>query len=184
MLAVFGAVLVAAPAVGAAVRPGLLPLAAGNRWVLRDERGGGAATVTVVRGASGLVLRGLVGAGDLRVRPAGQAVQAWDPSERRWEPFLRLGAPARTMYAVDLAKTAFWRSLVVTVASRHATIVDGRGKTHRNSVRLTFAAREPIADAGVEEVVFAPGVGFVRITEQTIAGPRVRVLDALSLRGS
>ena len=152
--------------------------------MLRDVERGGTATVSVARGSSGLVLRGLVGAPELRVRAAGRSVEAWDSSAGRWEPFLQLGAAAGTTYAVDLAGTALWRSLVVTVAARTAVVHDGRDKTLRNCVRLTFQARKPIADAGLEELVFAPGVGIVRTTEQTIAGLRVRVLSALRLSES
>jgi hypothetical protein len=168
--------------IGATEAPSALPLAAGNRWVLRDAELGGTQAIAVTRSAAGLVLHGLPGAGDLRVRTAGRAVVAWDPADRRWEPFLRLGAAAGTTYAVDLAGTAIWRSLLVTVDSRRTVVTDARGKTFRNCVRLTFAARKPIADAGLEELVFAPGVGFVRTSEQTIAGPRVHLLAALRLR--
>jgi len=37
-----------------------------------------------------------------------------------------------------------------------------------------------VADAGVEELVFAPGVGLVRVVETTIAGPRTLLLSARS----
>ena len=164
------------------VAPALLPLADGNRWVLRDVETRSAATISTVRTPSGLVLRGLPGAGDLRVRAAGRTVEAWDLAGARWEPFLRLGAPVGTSYKVDIAASALWRGLTVTVASRSTVVHDARGKTLRNCVRLTFATRKPIADAGLEELVFAPGIGFARIAEQTIAGTRVRVLAGLQLR--
>jgi hypothetical protein len=160
----------------------LLPLADGNSWVLRDVERGSAATISVAREESGLVLRGLPGAGELRVRAAGGSIEAWDPAAARWEPFLRLGAPAGTRYKVALTGAPLWRSLTVTVASRSAVVRDARGKTLRNCVRLTFAAGKPVADAGLEELVFAPNVGFARISEQTIAGTRVRVLAGLQLR--
>lgn len=162
--------------------PTLLPLADGNRWVLRDVESRSTATISADRTPSGLVLRGLPGAGDLRVRASGGSVQAWDRANARWEPFLRLGAPAGTRYRVDLAGAPLWRSVTVTVASRSAIVRDLRGKTLRNCVRLTFASGKAIADAGLEELVFAPRVGFVRTSEQTIAGPRVRVLSGLRLR--
>jgi hypothetical protein len=72
--------------------------------------------------------------------------------------------------------------VTVTVASRSAVVHDARGKTLRNCVRLTFAARKRMPDAGLEELVFAPGIGFARTSEQTIAGTRVRVLSTLRLR--
>jgi len=161
--------------------PSMLPLAGGNRWVLRDPALGGTRSISITRGPSGLVLHGVPGAADLRVRAAGRAVEAWDSASRRWEPFLRLGAAQGTTYAVDLAGTSFWRSLVVKVDSRRTVMFDARGKALRNCVRLTFAARKPIADAGLEELVFAPGIGFARTTEQTIAGPRVHLLAAYKL---
>jgi len=161
--------------------PPLLPLADGNRWVLRDVAGPSTATISVVRGPTGLVLRGVPGARALRVRSVGRAVQAWDPASARWEPFLRLGAPVGTRYTVDLSGAPLWRSLTVTVASRTAVVHDARGRTLRSCVRLTFASRKAIADAAIEELVFAPGIGFARIAEQTIAGTRVRELASLRL---
>jgi hypothetical protein len=162
--------------------PAMLPLADGNRWVLRDVERSSTATISVVRTLSGLVLRGVPGAGELRVRAAGGSVQAWDPASARWEPFLRLGAPSGTRYTVDLSGAPLWRSLGVTVASRSAVVHDARGRMLRGCVRLTFVPRKPVADAAIEELVLAPGVGFVRTVEQTIAGTRVRVLSGLRLR--
>jgi hypothetical protein len=177
-------VAAAVPAATAADPPRLLPLADGNRWVLRDPDLGGTRTISVARRPAGLVLRGVPGAGDLRVRAAGRAVEAWDAGDRRWEPFLRLGAATGTTYMVDLSATTLWRALTVKVASRQAVIEDGRGKVLRNCVRLTFSTRKPTADAGLEELAFAPGVGFVRTMEQTIAGSRVYLLSALRLKTS
>ena len=88
-----GALAATAEAVSA---PLYLPLADGNRWVLRDDGGAAAQSISVGRGATGLMLRGVPGAGDLRVRAVGQSIEAWDPAGARWEPFLRLGAPAGT----------------------------------------------------------------------------------------
>lgn len=158
------------------------PLADGNRWVLRDTETGTARTILLVRKPSGLVLRGLPGAADLRVRSAGKTTEAWDPASRRWEPLLRLGAPAGTRYVVDVGNSGLWRSLQVTVASRQAVVHDARGKTLRGCVRLTFRAKKPIADASLEELTFAPGIGPVAVTEITIAGPRRSTLASYRLR--
>jgi hypothetical protein len=136
----------------------------------------------VSRSGSALVLRGFPGTGPQRVRGLGDAVQARDSSQQRWEPFLRLGAPAGTSYAVYLADSPLWRSVVVTIASRHAVVEDANGRTLRNCVRLVVRQRKPVADAGVEELVFAPGVGPARIVEQTIAGPRTFLLAVWKVR--
>jgi len=167
---------------GATGPPSAFPLADGNRWILSDVEGGGRATVSVRRQPAGLVLDGLPGTADLRVRAAGRTIEAWDPANRRWEPLLRLGAPAGTKYVVNLGSEPLWRSLRVTVASRDAVVHDARGKTLRNCVELTFRSLKPVADAGLEELTFAPGIGLVRTVELTIAGPRERVLASLRLR--
>jgi hypothetical protein len=169
--------LLTADGVGAAPAPSQFPLAAGNTWYLADAENGAGSQVSVHARANGLLLRGFPGSGDLRVRRAGLAVEAWDPADGRWEAFLRLGAPAGTHYKVDLARTGLWRNLVVTVASRKLEVEDARGRSLRGCVRLTFRNPKGLADAGLEELVFAPGVGIVRIAEMTIAGTRTRLLD-------
>ena len=65
----------------------------------------------------------------------------------------------------------------MTVAARDATVADAEGRQVRDAVRLTFRYRGTLADAGLEELVFAPGVGLARVVEMTIAGPRVSVLE-------
>lgn len=154
-----------------AAAPSPFPLADGSRWTLRD--GSGVARTMSVRDS---VLRGLPGAGPLRVRRVGLAVQAWDSTQGRWEAMFRFGARAGTRYTVDLPATGLWRSVVLTVASKNATVEDSEGRPRGGCTRFTIRARKPIADAGVEEVAFAPGVGPVRIVEQTIAGPRELLL--------
>jgi hypothetical protein len=156
------------------------PLQVGKSWQLYDERTGvRASSVAVVREAdpAGFVLRGFPGLPEARVRRVGDAVEAWDPGAGRWEPFLRLGAPAGTTYRVDLPQTLFWRNVVVTVATRDATVADANGRSVRGAVRLTIRSKGKLADAGLEELVFAPGIGLARVVETTIAGPRVTVLE-------
>ncbi len=158
------------------------PVAPGNRWVLRDPDTGASGSISVGGTAGRLVLRGFPGAADLRVRSAGQALQAWDPVDARWEPFLRLGLAAGASYRVDLGGAGLWHGVSVTVSSRHDTVEDYRGAPRRNCVTLTFAYRKPIADAGLEAMSFAPAVGPVLVREQTIAGSRERLLDRYVVR--
>lgn len=174
--------LVATQAAPAAPSPSLFPLAAGNRWTLRDVERGGSATVSVGQSrAAGLVLRGFPGTAELRVRTAGSTIEAWDTGNDRWEPFLRLGARAGTKYTVNLSGLTLWRGAVITVASRHAIVEDARGKTLRDCVRLTIRPPKGLADAGIEELEFAPGIGLVRVSEITIAGVRERLLASFEL---
>ena len=103
------------------------------------------------------------------MRTAGRDVQAWDAGAAGWEPFLRLGAAPGAHYRVDLSASPFWRAADVTV-SRASCHVGTR--TVRGCVTLEVRALKPIADAGVERLVFAPGIGPVEVVVQTIAGPR------------
>ena len=103
------------------------------------------------------------------MRTAGSDVQAWDARAAGWKAFLRLGAASGARYRVDLSASPFWRAADVTV-SRAPCQVGTR--TVRGCVTLEIRARVPIADAGVERLVFAPGIGPVEVVVQTIAGPR------------
>jgi hypothetical protein len=147
------------------------PLRDGATWKLTDENGL-TLVVRATRSGEAYTLRGLPGLGPVRVRPNGADVQAWDARTDRWRPFLRLGARAGTRYLVDLPGSSFWRALDVKVASRTATCSDARGREVRGCVVLDLTSRKPVADAGVERLVFAPGIGLVEVVVQTIAGPR------------
>jgi hypothetical protein len=163
----------AAPA-QAVKRP--FPLTPGKQWYLTDRTGTVTRTVSIVRRNGGLWLRGFPGLADTRVRGRTAAVDA--RYRAHWVPFLRLGARTGTRYVVDLGPTTLWDRVGVTVASRRAVITDADGRVHRGCIRLRVAAPKGVADAGVEELAFAPGVGLVALTEQTIAGPRRLLLSA------
>jgi hypothetical protein len=161
--------------------PRLFPLADGNRWTLRDPERGATSIISVRRQGPVYLLRGFPGAGDLRVRADGQALQAWDAEQGRWEAFLPLDAREGSTQRVDLGGTALWRNVLVTVASRNATVENDDGGERRGCTVLTIRSKGKLVDAGLEEIAFAPRVGPVRIVEQTIAGLRVKALAASSL---
>ena len=174
------AIAVAVAAAGSAAQaagPIHFPLSSGSAWYLTNAQTAAASTIFVRTGSNGVFLRGFPGAGDLRVRRAGTAVQAWDAGEKRWEPFLRLGAPVGTRYSVDLSNTPLWRRVTVKVASREAIVEDAKGLKRRNCVVLSLTPPKGAADAGIETLVFAPNVGPLRVVETTIAGSRTRLLD-------
>ena len=152
-------------------QPSPFPLAAGNQWTMRDVETNAARTISVSKGEKGLVLGGLPGAPALRVRWIGDAVQAWDTADERWEAIFRFGLPARSSYVVRLGNTLLWRNMAVTVASKRARIEDYEGRS-RVSTLFTFASKGKVADAGLESLAFARGVGPVRIAEQWIGGVR------------
>ena len=164
----------------AAPRPNPFPLADGNRWTLRDVETNVARTMRVRSEGRGLVLHGLPGAAPMRVRWAGETVQVWDTSNDRWEALFRFGEPVGESYLVRLADTLMWRNVVVTIAAKRAPVEDHRGRP-LISTRFTFAAKIPIADAGIESMSFAPRVGPVQISEQSIAGTRKLTLVSARL---
>jgi hypothetical protein len=162
------AALAAGPASApGAAGPSLFPLGARATWTLADENGS-ELKIRSTRSSPAYVLHGFPGFAALRVRAAGRDVQAWD-ARAGWKQFLRLGAAAGARYRVDLAASPFWRAVDVTV-SRASCHVGTR--IVRGCVTLEVRALEPIADAGVERLVFAPGIGPVEVVVQTIAGPR------------
>lgn len=179
---VVGLALVACGDAAVALAPHPFPLANGNHWTLRQVDSGVATTISVRRSAGRLVLHGFPGAGDLRVRRAGQTLEAWDPADGRWEAFFRFGAPVGTRYVVKLPRTPLWHSVEVSVASKSAAVRDYNGKLRRGCTRFTFSY-EGVADAGLEHLSFAPGIGPVRYSESTIAGPRTYALAAFKVKG-
>ena len=177
--------LVLVPAAAASL-PGssrhFFPLQAGNEWTFQNVRYGGSETLSVARGGVGVFrLSGFPGASNLRVRWSGQTLQAWDVRERRWEALLRLGAPAGTRYAVNIAQP-LWTRVAVTVASRRATVYNPvLRRSYSGAIRFTVRPNPDLADAGLIGLWFAPRVGLVRWEEQTIAGPVEYVLSQAQL---
>lgn len=157
----------------AAGSPNLFPLGARSSWTLTDPQGN-ELTIRATRSGTSFLLRGFPGVASIRVRPDGGNVEAWDSRVSRWKPFLRLAAPEGTRYRVDLPRAPLWRAVDVRVASRETCRVASREV--RGCVAFALRSRKPIADAGVERLVFAPGLGPVEIVVQTIAGPRVYAL--------
>ena len=128
-------------------------------------------------GTGAFALDGFPGAPELRVRWFGETLRAWDASDRRWEPLLRLGVRAGTTWAVDLPQP-LWRGVQVTVASRRATLVNPvLRRSYSGVVKLTVRPDPDLADAGLTELSFAPRVGLVRWVEESIAGPVEHVLS-------
>lgn len=82
---------------------------------------------------------------------------------------------------MSLGNTLFWRNVVITLASKRATVEDFAGRT-RPCLRFTFGYKRGLADAGLESMAFAPGIGPVRIADQTIAGTREIALAGYSVK--
>jgi hypothetical protein len=174
--------LVPVAAGGTAAEPrSLFPIANGNRWTLRDVDSGLPETISILNGVSGLELYGFPGLTDgTRLRRKGTDVQVWEASRARWVTLLRFGASG-TRYGVDLAATTLWRSVQVRVVSTQATVRDFRGRVHHGCTRFAFHYRG-LADSGLIDLAFAPGLGFVRVSEQSLGGPHKSLLDSARIR--
>jgi hypothetical protein len=110
-------------------------------------------------------------------------LQAWDGADRRWEPLLRLGAPAGTTYEVELPQP-LWNGVRVTVATKRGVVRDPVLRRTFLGVRKLRIQPDPdLADAGLTELDFAPRVGLVRWVEESIAGPVVHVLSGGRVSG-
>jgi hypothetical protein len=82
---------------------------------------------------------------------------------------------------VNLGRTLLWRNVVVTLNAKRAAVDDFDGRS-RKCQTFTFGYKRGLADAGLESISFAPGIGPVRIADQTIAGTRELALDAYRVK--
>lgn len=153
---------------------GYFPLAVGNSWTyaITGFAGQGSHTITVsgIEEIGGNLYYRLDGYADtpslVRVLPEGTVVEYHRESrgERLW-------------YDFRAAEGASWPAVVNTncpatgiVRSRSGAVKVPAGEYARAFVVQYMGSN--CADAGFEEEIFAPGVGLVRRTSQTIGGPR------------
>jgi hypothetical protein len=175
-IGVLAMALIGCGVAAAGPQPSLFPLNDGSRWTFRSTTVGGVRTVAVEQRPGGLVLNGFPGVGSLRVRTTGKMVEAWDTADRRWEALLRFGAPTGFAYRVSLGEAPLWRGVMMTVASKQATVFGSGGRAYRGCTNFTLRPPAKLADAGVLELSFAPGVGLVGWEEQSVDGPRAWAL--------
>jgi hypothetical protein len=160
----------------------LFPLAAGNTWRFESESSRTTRNMSIVRQAGGLVLQGFPGSPALRVRTRGARIDAWDTAAQRWRPFLRLGLPKGSAYRVDLGANPMWRGVRVAVKAKGAKVNDPSDRSYEGCTTLSFRPGRGVADAGLLEMSFCPGIGPVVFSEQTLAGPRAWALSTHRVR--
>ena len=161
------------------------PLAVGNQWVYvqRGPLPGRplAVEVTFAGQFNGLTYFELSGfAGQkawVRQTPAGDLVQ-YDPASRS----------ERLWYAFGGSEGFSWRSELPLDCVGRATVMRRAAEVRvpaGNFPGALLIGYPPhiCADAGLEMEAFAPGVGLLRRSEQTIAGPRTYELASARLNG-
>ncbi len=159
------------------------PLAVGNSWTYTVSGLGSASGPVTVRVTRSVTvgeqeyfeLAGYAGAPALvRLTSDGRLVEldSRTGQERLWYDFAAPeGATWRPEIPVDCLGTA-------KIASRHAKTEVPAGSF--DALQITYGATQ-CADAGWDEETFAPGIGLLRRTEITIAGPRAMLLTEARL---
>lgn len=154
--------------------PPYFPLAVGNQWVYvqRGQAAGDPVTVQIsaANQLSGILYYQITGYADqpawVRYNAAGELVQ-YDPSggtEKLWYPF---GAPDGFSFRTQLPAPCLQSAVV---RARNAEIRVPAGAF--SPLLVVEYQPGPCADAGYSDEVFVSGIGLVRRTAITIAGPR------------
>jgi hypothetical protein len=156
----------------AAQLPDYLPLQTGNRWMYRADRLGGASTVVEVTGQRKVgeheyaVVRGWFGQNEvlLRRNESGRLVaSAGEGVERLWVDFQ---SPAGQMFDTEMPPCPAKGAVVQRDGSGRYPIAEFANVPAIRYIP-TFCA-----DAGVTAEEYLPGVGLLKRTETTIAGPK------------
>ena len=164
---------------------GFFPLAAGNSWTYHVDRLGPEDGVTVEVGeaveidrVSYFPVSGLGGVTVLlRTDSRGRLLQ-YRSDEGREALWFDFGAPVGGSWTPELPGGCTGQA---TLASRNEPVSVPAG-TFRETAAIEYGPSD-CADAGLSEDVFAAGVGLLRRTEITIAGPRTMSLARARIDG-
>ena len=161
------------------------PLAVGNSWTYAVEGRFASGDVAVqvteaveVEGRQYFVLEGYTPQPALvRLTSQGRLVELRRASgtEHLWYDFT---AVEGTIWTSELPHPCLGEA---KLASRRSEVETPRGSTN-NGLVIRYGPTN-CADAGIQEEAFAPGIGLVRRTELTIAGPRSLVLTEARIDG-
>ncbi len=114
----------------------------------------------------------------LLLRPHGSQIYVWGDGREPRQVLYDFAAPEGATWPVA------FRGLVgsVTVAERRAAVTTAFGPM-KSCTAFNFLW-ENLADTGVDTQWFCPGVGLVKQTKATIAGPNAEYTVAASIRGN
>lgn len=154
-----------------------LPLKQGNAWTYQNQKWGNEVVQKVASEYYGMYyVEGFLGEGKW-LAYVGNTLYAWNDAAQQWGVLFRFGAPTGTTYPID--QGGLFSNVSVRVDSRTAVFQDTvMQQNFYNCIRFTFKYATPIFDAGIGSMTFAPGVGLVETTSQSIAGPVQVVLKS------
>ena len=111
----------------------------------------------------------------------GDALFVWDAGAGRAVRLFDFAAQPGTSWPVDFSRQ-FGAGATMTLAANDETVRTGAG-TFDDCRRFTFQTPPGVADAGWGSIWFAPGVGVVKWTQNSFAGPVVYALQTASVGG-
>ncbi|MBI2900820.1 MAG: hypothetical protein HYY17_11605 [Planctomycetes bacterium] len=157
------------------------PLKEGNAWTYQNQKWGVDATMKVAWSYYGMhYVEGFFGDGQW-LAWSGNTLYCWNATAYEWQPLFRFGAPTGTKYTVNFD---FLENVTVVVETKSAIFEDTViHQKFYNCVRFGFQYNTPIFDAGLMSMTFAPNVGLVETSSQSIAGPVQVVLKYASVNG-
>ncbi len=174
-----------ATAISLDARGAYFPLAAGNSWTYRVDRLGPEDGVTIevgeptqIGGVTYFAVSGIGGASFLLRNDSRGRLVEYRRDQRREALWFDFGAPVGGTWAPELPGGCTGQA---TLAARNEPASVPAG-TFRETATIRYG-RSDCADAGVSEDIFAAGVGLLRRTEITIAGPRTMSLARARVNG-
>ncbi len=125
---------------------------------------------------------GFQGRRAVRVQDDGKVLEL---REEKWRTLFDLGAEVGATWTLDGTPTRgdLIDGTVVTVRSRTDTVTVPYG-TLSPCIHLGLKPGPQLADAGVVDAWFAPGIGLVKWAENSFAGPQTYELAAFANRGA
>ncbi|MBI4614604.1 MAG: hypothetical protein HY720_13420 [Planctomycetes bacterium] len=166
----------------AATAQELWPAQAGNTWTyeVSGQIGNGTTHEAKVVATSGgwSKIEGFEGTHWWYMSGQSGRVWVWNESAGNYSLVFDLGLAKGAKFTMNFPGATCLDKTTWTVAEKNATL-DTEVGTFTGCVVLALV-QSPCADAGLGEVAFAPGVGIVRTSSQSIAGPKTsNVIHAL-----
>lgn len=178
------ALLALASAASAQTAQDLFPVHNGNEWKydLAGSTATGQRTMKITQRSGGWAeVDGLEGKHWWWMSAQSGRIWVWNTSTRRYSQAFDLGAAQGSDFTADADDVSCLDGAVYRVTDRNKSVNTPAG-TFNGCVEITMR-RNPCADAGIQHMVFAPSVGLIQYSWQTIAGPQTATLSYAKVDG-